>query len=84
MLSSLCIQTLSLIRFPHEAVRTVRTHARKADSATRARVCSHCGVLKAYNPDAPKYTKASGFNGTVCWDCRLELNNVKYADRKRN
>ena len=84
MLSSLCIQTLSLIRFPREVVRTARTHVKRVDSATRARVCAHCGVLKPYNPEAQQYTKASGFNGAVCWECRLELNNVKRKDRERN
>lgn len=34
--------------------------------------CTQCNEMKPFDPMAVKYTKASGFHGSKCWDCYVK------------
>ena len=34
--------------------------------------CIQCNECKPFDPMATKYTKASGFHGSRCWDCYVK------------
>lgn len=41
------------------------------------RICSKCGCEKPYDRSQKKYSKASGFFASKCWECYTEVNRMR-------
>jgi hypothetical protein len=48
-----------------------------------SKLCIQCNECKPYDPMAVRYTKASGFHGSKCWDCYVK-NQREYTQDWRN